>query len=53
MLRIGEDLHGAAGLDDLARIHDREPVRHARHDPQIMGDQNDRHAKFLLYPNVD
>jgi hypothetical protein len=40
MLRVPEDLFGGARLDDLAGIHHRDAVGDARHDAEIMGDQN-------------
>ena len=40
-------VHGAV-LDDLARVHDRHVIRHARHDAQVVGDENDSHAVLPL-----
>ena len=39
-------LHGAA-LDDLAGVHHRDLVDHLRHDAEVVGDQEDRHAELL------
>ena len=44
MARCGEDIGEAARLDDLARIHDRNPIGQVGHDAQVMGDQQHRHA---------
>ena len=35
-------------LDDLAGIHQRDPVRHARHHGQIVGDEHQAHALLFL-----
>ena len=35
-------------LDNLSRIHYDHTVRHARHQPDVMGDQDHGHPRFLL-----
>jgi hypothetical protein len=35
-----EDLRDVADLDSLSGVHDHEPVGHARHDAEVVGDQN-------------
>ena len=45
MARPGEDLLGRAALNDPSRIHDVHPVRIARHDAQIVGNQDQRDAE--------
>ena len=48
MLRMVEDLVTGTGLHDTAGIHDCNTVTHARHDTQVMGDHDDRHAQLVL-----
>ena len=48
MLRLGEDILGGAGLDDLALGHDADPVGHLADDAEVVGDQQHRHAEALL-----
>ncbi|CDN42283.1 hypothetical protein BN871_BC_00130 [Paenibacillus sp. P22] len=48
MLRIVEQLHDFAFLDDLAGIHDHDVVGHLRDDAEIMRDEQDRHPAFIL-----
>ncbi len=38
---------GASGLNDTARIHDRNAVSHFRNHAKIMGDQHQRRAGFI------
>ena len=38
------------GLDDLARVHHRDAVRHLRHDAEVVGDEQQRHAALGLQP---
>ena len=47
MTRAGEDRGGRTGLDDLARRHDADLVGHLADDRQIVGDQQQRHAKAI------
>ncbi len=37
-----------ADLHDLPRVHDGHPIRAARHDPQVMGDQHRAGSQLLL-----
>ncbi len=48
MLRGLEQGGGMARFHNLPLLHDTNPVRNAPHDPQIMGDEQHRHAGFLL-----
>ncbi len=48
MQRRGENIVHRSGLDDLARIHHRDPVGDVCHDAKVMGDQHQRHAEFTL-----
>src|SRR5579884_1405824 len=48
MLRRVEEVAHAARLDDLAGVHDRELVAHARDDAEIVGDEDDRDRRPLL-----
>ena len=48
VLRRGEDLARRAALDDLAVIHDADPVGHLAHDAEIVGDQQHRHVELVL-----
>src|SRR6516225_3035368 len=45
MLWRAEHLLDWALLDNLAAIHDTDPVRDAAHDAEIMGDEQEAHAK--------
>ncbi len=38
------DLGHRPGLDDLARVHDRDPLAHLRHDRQVVRDVQERDA---------
>ena len=48
MLWLGKHLLGQARLDDVAALHHAYLVRHVAHDAEIVGDQQQRHAEFLL-----
>ena len=48
MLRHGEHFFRPTGFHDLAPVHDHDPVRNIRNHPQVMGDEQYRHAAFLL-----
>ena len=48
VLRIGEKLFHRGVFHHLPTIHHHHTVGDARNHAQIMGDPNDRHAKFLL-----
>ena len=48
VLRIGEDLLDRALLHDMAPGHDADPLGHLAHDIEIMGDEQQRHAKPRL-----
>ena len=50
MARFAEERRGRAAFDDLAGIHDHDPVAHLGHDAEIVGDQQHRHAELLLQP---
>ena len=50
VLRIGEDLLGRPGLDDLALGHHADPVGDLAHDAEVMGDEQHRHA--LAWPSA-
>ena len=45
---IREELSHRTVFDDLARIHDRHFVAHLGDDPQIVGDEDQRHAGVPL-----
>ncbi len=45
MPRPGEQRLGVGELSDLAGVHDSHPVRAARDHAQVVGDEDDRHAK--------
>ena len=47
MTRIGEDLPDRALLEELARIHDADPVAHAHHGAEIVADEQDGHLVTL------
>ena len=48
VLRGGEDFARLAPLDDLAAIHDADPVGHLPHDAEIVGDEQHRHVELGL-----
>ena len=48
MLRVGEDILGVAGLDDLALRHHADALGHPPHDAEIVGDEQHRHAGLGL-----
>ena len=39
MLRVGKDVRRPALLDDLAALHDADPVGDPAHDAKVMGDE--------------
>src|SRR5699024_12186240 len=45
---VVEDLLHGAVLHDLACVHDGHAVGHVRHNTQVVGDVDDRHAQLLL-----
>ena len=48
VLRRGEDVARRAALDDLAIVHDADPVGHLAHDAEIVGDQQHGHVELGL-----
>ena len=44
MARVAEQLLGRALLDDPAEVHDRDPVGDVPREPEVVGDDEDRHA---------
>jgi hypothetical protein len=48
MLRRGLKAGGRCGLDDLARVHDRDPVGELDQQRQVVGDEQDSEAELLL-----
>ena len=48
MTRIVEYVVCCTVFNDLAGVHDCDPVRHIRHHAQIMGDENNRQVSFLF-----
>ena len=48
MLRPLEHLGRGALLDDLALAHDVDPVGHAAHDAEVVGDEQHGHAELAL-----
>jgi hypothetical protein len=44
MARVGEDLPDRALLDQLAAVHDADPVTHARDGAEVVADEQDRRA---------
>ena len=44
MLRVGENLCHRAGFDDVAGVHDRDPVRLLGDQREVVGDQHHRHV---------
>ena len=49
MLGRGEDPLDRALLDDLAALHDADPVGDLAHDAEIVGDEQHRHAETRLH----
>src|SRR5256712_2354201 len=47
MLRMGDDLLGGPFLDDLAEIHDRDPIGQDPREAQVVRDEEVRQAAFL------
>ena len=48
VLRVGEDRGRIALLDDLARVHDADPVAQRPDDAEVVGDQQDRRVGLRL-----
>ncbi len=48
MVRVAINLGSAAGLDDFARVHHDDAVRHLGHDAQVVGDEKETHAGLFL-----
>ena len=48
MLRVLEDLLSCAGLVDLTRIENYDPITSLSYYPKIMRDQNHRHVEPVL-----
>ncbi len=48
VLRIGEDLGGRSGLDDLALGHDADPIGDLADDAEVVGDEQHGHAVLVL-----
>ena len=48
MLRIRSQLVGRRGLDDLARVHDRDAVRELEQQREVVRDEEDRAAEVAL-----
>ena len=46
--RVPEDLRRGRGLDDLARVHDRDPVAELDHQREVVRDEQDREADLRL-----
>src|SRR5213593_1439129 len=46
--RLGEDPPHGADLDDAPGVHDGHAVARARHDPEVVGDEDHREAVALL-----
>ena len=44
MLRVGEHVGEASGLDDLARVHHRHVIGQVGDDAEVVGDQQHRHV---------
>ena len=47
MLRRGVDLLAVALLDDLAEVHDGDPVAEVAHDAEVVGDEDEGEAELL------
>ncbi|MNL12451.1 hypothetical protein D3C87_1333180 [compost metagenome] len=41
-----QDLRAGTGLDDVAMVHNHDPIRHLTYDTEIMGDHQQRHIFF-------
>ena len=50
MLRRGKDRSHVALFDDTPLLHDANRVGETAHEPQVMGDEQHRHAIGLLQP---
>src|SRR2546427_8658017 len=48
MRRRVEDAPHRADLDETTRVHDGDPVAHARHDPEVVRDEDQRQAVLAL-----
>ncbi len=48
MLRRAEELLACGDLDDLARVHYGDALRHLRDDAQVVRDEQDRHVALGL-----
>ena len=48
MCRRSKQLLYRCFLDDLTGVHDDHTVRHARYQPDVMGDQDHRHPTLFL-----
>ena len=48
VLRGGENVPRGAPLDDLAIVHDADPVGHLAHDAEIVGDEQHGHVELGL-----
>ena len=48
MARLVEQPQHRGLLDDLSRVHHQHPVRHLRHQADIVGNQDHRHPQILL-----
>ena len=48
MSRLAEQLGGRTELDELAGVHDREPVGEVAHQRQVVGDEQDREPELAL-----
>ncbi len=51
--RLGEHVAGRPLLDDLARVHDRDPVARLGDDPEVVGDQQERRVEVRLQVGED
>ena len=50
MARVAEQLLGRALLDDPAEVHDRDPVGDVPGQPEVVRDDEDRHARLAHEP---
>ena len=48
MLRVRQNVLRRPGFHDPPRVHHVDPVRHVRDEPEVVRDQQDRHAELLL-----
>ena len=48
MPRLGEDAGRRPLLHDPAGVHDSETVGHSSHDPEVVGDEDQRHVALGL-----